>query len=55
MKRPMPPKDMEVFNSDWSMHNEVPYNFMPDEDLKQWMWDTFIRKEGTLHNPEHEH
>ena len=55
MKRPMPPKDIGVFDFDWSMHNDVPYDFRPDEDLKDWVWNTFIDEESELCNPDHIH
>lgn len=51
----MPPKDIGVFDFDWSMHNDVPYDFRPDEGLKDWVWSTFIDEEGELCNPDHVH
>ena len=55
MKRPMPPKDIGVFDFDWSMHSDMPYDFRPDEDLKDWVWSTFIDEESELCNPDHIH
>ena len=55
MKRPMPPKDIGVFDFDWSMHSDMPYDFRPDEDLKDWVWNTFIDEESELCNPDHIH
>ena len=55
MKRPMPPKDIGVLDFDWSMHNDMPYDFRPDEDLKDWVWSTLIDEEGELCNPDHIH
>nr|WP_228203230.1 putative metallopeptidase [Acinetobacter baumannii] len=37
------------------MHNDVPYDFRPDEDLKDWVWSTFIDEESELCNPDHIH
>lgn len=55
MKRPMPPKDIGVFDFDWSKHNEMPYDFRPDENLKQWVWDTFLNEDSDLYNEDHLH
>lgn len=55
MKRPFPPENIGCFDFEFGMHNEVPYDFKPDEDLKEWVWATFLREDGELCNPDHEH
>lgn len=44
--RPMPPD---------AVLQPIPEAFFPDEDLRQWMFDTFIAEDGELVNPDHAH
>lgn len=46
MTRPMPPEQAL---------QPVPDTFIPDEDLREWIVDTFVMPDGTLHNPDHAH
>ncbi|WP_353141326.1 putative metallopeptidase [Acinetobacter pragensis] len=55
MQRPKPPEDIGSFDFDFSMHKEMPYDFRPDSDLKQWVWDTFLNEDSELYNQDHEH
>lgn len=47
LERPMPPAELadQIFGM----------RLMPSEDLKSWVWKTFIEEGGPLHNPDHMH
>lgn len=48
--RPQPPEDLASFSN-----VEMADRFVPADDLREWIFDTFIAEDGELANPDHAH